>query len=263
MRPVLFAFCGLRVYTYGALIALGGALSALIWNAKRGRMGLKREDDFWLLINVVLFGGFIGGRVLYVIEYVPFTGRELWAAAFSFNKGFSVLGAFAGVAGAVWLFARRRKLDFLRLLDYVSLVAPFWHVFGRLGCFAAGCCYGRPSRMPWAVRFTDPGSMVPPELLDTPLHPAQLYEAFGELGIFLALYFLVLPRSERGGTAPGTLSGLYFISYGVLRFAAEFFRGDAAPGLLGLTAGQALSLALLASGLALSAWACRRPCIQS
>jgi phosphatidylglycerol:prolipoprotein diacylglycerol transferase len=194
---------------------------------------------------------------------VPFTAADLWGAIFAFNKGFSVLGAFVGVVGGVWLMARRRKIAFLRLLDYVSLVAPFWHIFGRLGCFSAGCCYGRPTDEPWAVRFTDPRSMVPPELLGKSLHPTQLYEAFGDLAIFLALYFLVLPRLEQGRIRPGVLSGLYFAAYGILRFFNEFCRGDVVPGFLGLTGGQDLSLVLLASGLAMAVWGRREPCIPS
>ncbi|MCX5794322.1 MAG: prolipoprotein diacylglyceryl transferase [Elusimicrobia bacterium] len=263
MHPVLLTVGTLRVFSYGVLIALGGALSCLIWWAKRGRMGLRSEDDFWLLVNVVLFGGFLGGRGLYIIEYVPFRGPELWSAVLSLSRGFSVLGAFAGVIGGVWLLARRRGIPFLRLLDYVSLVAPFWHVFGRLGCFAAGCCHGRPTQLPWAVRFTDPVCLVDRALLGAPLHPTQLYEAFGDAGIFLALWSYVVPRLETGRLGFGTLSGLYFAAYGLLRFGVEFFRGDTVPGILGLTGGQLLSLGLLGAGLGLAAWANRRPCTPS
>ena len=263
MHPVLLTFGKFRIFSYGVLIALGGVLSCLIWSAKRENMGLRSEDDFWLLVNVILFGGFLGGRGLYIIEYVPFRGSDMWSAVFSVSRGFSVLGAFAGVVGAVWLLARRRRIHFLRLLDYVSLVAPFWHIFGRLGCFAAGCCFGRPTRMPWAVRFVDPVCLIDKALLGTPVHPTQLYEAFGEAGIFLGLWFLVVPRVERGDLPFGTISGLYFAAYGMLRFGVEFFRGDTVRGVFGLTGGQALCLVLLSAGLVLIAWARSKPCTQS
>jgi len=263
MHPVLFSFGRLRIFSYGVLIALGGVLSCLIWKAKQKRMGLQTDDDFWSLLNVILVGGFLGGRILFVIEYVPFKAAQLWAAIFSFSRGFSVLGAFVGVIAGVWLLARRLRISFLRLLDYVSLVAPVWHVFGRLGCLAAGCCFGRPTGLPWAVRFTNSSSMVDPGLRGVPLHPTQLYEAFGEAGIFLGLYRLVLPRVEAGSLPYGTLSGLYFAAYAALRFIVEFYRGDTVPGCLGLTGGQDLCLVLLAAGLVMTAWARRKPCIQS
>ncbi len=226
-------------------------------------MGLHCDEDFWLLLNSIFWGGFIGGRILYLIEYVPFTWSELRPAIFAVNKGFSVMGAFGGIAASVWIFARWRRCEFLRILDYVSLAAPLWHVFGRLGCFAAGCCYGLPTDRPWAVRFTDPLSMVPGNLRGVALHPTQLYEASGELGIFLGLWFLALPRLERGETSPGFLTGAYFMAYGVLRFVLEFWRGDAAPGLFGCSAGQILSCVLGASGLGLILWRRRPSCTPS
>jgi phosphatidylglycerol:prolipoprotein diacylglycerol transferase len=179
------------------------------------------------------------------------------------GQGFSVLGAFAGVVGGVWLLARYRRVPFLRLLDYVSLVAPFWHVFGRLGCLAAGCCFGRPTSLPWAVRFTDPVCLVDRALLGTPLHPTQLYEALGEAAIFLGLWFLAVPRLERGELPSGTITGLYFAAYGLLRFGVEFLRGDTVPGVLGMTGGQVLCLVLLSVGLALIIWSRRKPCTPS
>ncbi|MDD5657975.1 MAG: prolipoprotein diacylglyceryl transferase [Elusimicrobia bacterium] len=265
MHPVLLALGPLRIYSYGALIALGGVLSAMIWKAKRERMGLRSDDEFWLLLNVILFGGFIGGRVLFILEYVPFRAETLWSAIFSFSKGFSVLGAFVGVGGGVWLFCRRRRLEFLRLIDYVCLIAPFWHVFGRLGCLAAGCCYGRPTRLPWGLRFADPAAMVPGSWRGLPLHPTQLYEAAGDAAIFLALYFAVLPRAERGRLPRGFLAGAYFAAYGVLRFFVEFCRGDTVSGFMGMSAGQGLSLALAAAGAAfMAATRLRSPkCIPS
>jgi len=168
-----------------------------------------------------------------------------------------------GVAAGIWIVARHLRLEFLRVLDYVSLLAPLWHVFGRLGCFAAGCCFGSQSDAPWAVRFTDPLCMVSSRLLGAALHPAQLYEAAGDMAVFAGLFFMVLPRLERGSMPAGVLSGVYFTAYGVLRFFMEFYRGDTVPAAFGLTAGQGLSFCLVACGLALVFWRRRKPCTLS
>lgn len=260
MHPILFELGRWRIFTYGVLIALGGVLSSLFWMRRRSAMGLAKDDDVWLLINGVLLGGFLGGRVLFLFEYVAPFSREFWLTAFSFNRGFSVMGAFVGVIGGVWLCCRRLNVPFLRVLDYVCLAAPFWHFFGRLGCYAAGCCFGRPAGggLPWAVAFTDPRSLVPPELLGVPLHPAQLYEGFADLLLSALLYLLVLSRVERGSLPRGSVCVAYLASYAVLRFLTEYYRGDVVGlPILGLTAAQGASilLFLFAAGIA---WAIRR-----
>ena len=263
MHPVLFQLGEFRLYSYCVLIALGGVLSTAFFSSKRARMGIKTDEDFWLLVNVILFAGFFGGRVLFLIEYVPLSHPAFWDSAFSFNKGFSVLGGFFGIVGGIWLFCRRKGLEFFRVQDYASQVAPFWHVFGRLGCFAAGCCFGRLTDMPWGVTFTDPHTMISPELLGRALHPAQLYEAAADLVLAAGLYFLILPKIESGRWPPGLLAAAHFAAYGVLRFFMEYFRADVVPLAAGLTAGQGLSLGLLVLAAA-TFWAAlkagRRPC---
>lgn len=241
MRPILLELGPLKLYSYGVFIALGGLAAIRYWRPRLSRMGIAREQDFWLLVNAILAGGFVGGRLLYLVEYVP--REDLLAAALAFNRGFSVLGAFFGVAAAVALFARFRRVAFLPLLDHVCVAAPLWHAFGRVGCFLSGCCYGRECSLPWAVTFTSPMTSAP---LGLPLHPTQLYEAAGTL----LLFFLLRPLPGR--LAAGRAAGVYFVSYGLLRFILEGFRGDTVPlGDWPLTAGQGLSLALAAAGAAL------------
>lgn len=227
MRPILFSIGRLRIYSYGALIALGGVFSTIFWLKHWKKMGLRQEEDVWLLINTILISGFLGGRLLYVFQYDPLFGRVFWRDIFSLNRGFCVMGAIISVFLGIFLYAHFLRLKFLRTLDYVCQAAPLWHFFGRLGCFSAGCCYGLPTQKPWGVVFTNPQSLVAPEFLGIPIHPTQLYEAFGELSIFFLLYFFLLKRLEAGKIQAGVLSAAYLAGYGILRYILEFYRGDA------------------------------------
>jgi phosphatidylglycerol:prolipoprotein diacylglycerol transferase len=258
VRPVLFKLGPFTLYGYGLMIVIGGILAFWFLRRRGAKAGLKDEDDFWLIVNAILGGGFLGGRVLFLFEYTRPFSAEFWRTLVSPAEGFSVLGAFAGVPLAVWAVCRWRKIPFLRLFDTVCVMAPFWHVFGRFGCLMAGCCQGRPTTEPWGIVFTDPRSMVPRQWLGVPLHPAQLYEAAGDALIALVLY-RVLVRTEKA--PPGLVAGCYFIAYGVLRAFLENYRGDTVPGVLGMTAGQNLGLGLIAFGAGLLAWRrlCSRP----
>jgi phosphatidylglycerol:prolipoprotein diacylglycerol transferase len=260
MHPVLVSFWGFSLYSYGFLISLGAAASLVFWLSRREKMGLKREEDVWLLLNAILAGGILGGRALHLLQYErPFT-REFWEAAFALRSGFSVMGAMAGIPLGIYWVSRRVKVPFLRLLDYACQASAFAHCLGRLGCFAAGCCYGRPASVPWAVTFRDPASAVGPALLGVPLHPTQLYEALGDVVLGALLYFLVLPRIEDGRLARGTLAAFYFAGYAAMRFLNEYFRGDVIPLGWGLTQGQAFCLLQFAAASSLWVYVSRKPC---
>ena len=246
MRPFLFQLGAFHVDTYWVMIILGGVVSALFWRAKRARMGLSTDQQFWLLLDAIVIGAFVGGRLVHMLVWVPWSAPGYWDMAFSWGQGFSILGdVLGGTAGVLW-FCRAQKVAFPRLFDYLCAMIPAWDFFGRFGCLSAGCCYGRPAGVPWAVRFYDPRSQVPREWLGTPLHPTQLYEALGNVLILLALHRLVLPRVEAGRWPRGSVAAAYFGLYGVMRFTDEFFRGDVALWRIGLTGGQVLSLGFLA-----------------
>src|SRR5579883_914297 len=124
MHPVLLQLGRFKLFSYGFLIALGGVVTVRFWLSRRAKMGLKSDEELWLLVNAILIGGFVGGRLLFVLEYVPLTGPRLWRSLFAVNEGFSVLGAFGSVMLGVWLCCRRFKAPFLRVFDYVCLGAP-------------------------------------------------------------------------------------------------------------------------------------------
>jgi phosphatidylglycerol:prolipoprotein diacylglycerol transferase len=117
----------------------------------------------------------------------------------------------------IW-YLRRHQLPLWKTTDIWAAPLALGHAVGRLGCFAAGCCYGKPTGVPWAVTFTDPQSLA---IVGMPLHPVQLYEAFANLLLFI---FLSLYRPHR--RFEGEIFWLYVLVYSVIRFVLEFFRGD-------------------------------------
>lgn len=252
MLPVLFSLGPFHLYGYGAAITVGGVIGARLLWLRRAKMGLRDDESFWALLNLAVLSGFLGGKLMHMLQF-GFTQVSLM-------NGYGSFGGFVSVPLAVFCFARWKKIPFLKLADYMFLTAFFWQAFGRLGCFLAGCCYGRPTTLPWGVVFTDLRSMVPVEFLGVSLHPTQLYEAVGIMAICVALYF-ILRATEAGKVSPGLVVAGHFAGYGTLRFLTEFARADGIPLAWGFTQEQALGIALIAvSGLVL-AW--RRRCSRS
>ncbi len=249
MWPVLWAYGPLRIYGYGAAITLGGLIGARLLWLRREKMGLKTEEDFWALLNAACLSGFFGGKILFLLQYG-------WNGGLSIMNGYSAFGGFVSVPLAVWGFARWKKIPFLKLADYMFLCALFWHAFGRLGCFLAGCCYGRPTTLPWGVTFRDAHSMIPAQLLGVPIHPVQLYESLGDL-IIASLLYRVLLATEKGKVKPGLVAAGHFMAYGVMRFSLEFLRGDDLPGWGPLSQGQVLGLGLVAASCGILFWRAR------
>jgi phosphatidylglycerol---prolipoprotein diacylglyceryl transferase len=145
------------------------------------------------------------------------------------------------------LYMWRHHMPVLKTFDAYAPGIAFGHIVGRVGCFAAGCCYGRPTSLPWGVTFTNP---LANELSGTPLgvalHPTQLYEAAANAGIFLLLLWLF--RHKR---FDGQVLGAYFFLYGVARYLLEFFRDDPERGSVfggAMTVTQLIALCLVVAG---------------
>jgi phosphatidylglycerol---prolipoprotein diacylglyceryl transferase len=245
MRPTLFQLGSVEVHAYGFLIALG-VLVGVIVAVRRGRtVGIETGHTLDLTFYAVIVG-MLGSRLLYVLMHAPVyarlcigsgaprTARQwLWdctAVLHIWQGGLVFLGGAVLAALATLFYARRKKLALGLVADVLAPSVSIAHVFGRLGCFMVGCCYGKP--WPGGVQFPA-DSVAYTELLGKgrvlvgagttyALHPTQLYEAAGELAIFLALLWLWRRRR-----VPGTVALAYAFSYGLLRFVVELFRGDA------------------------------------
>ncbi|MBN1221888.1 MAG: prolipoprotein diacylglyceryl transferase [Candidatus Aminicenantes bacterium] len=221
MFPVLIKIGPVSIHTYGFMMALGvaSALWFVFRQAKKYDLPASRLIDMgFYTIIIALIGAKL---ILFVGNFSYYTRypKELFSLA---RSGGVFQGGLAfGIVFALW-YLRKHKLPVWKTADLVGPALALGHGFGRIGCFAAGCCYGRACAQPWGISFLNEYSHdltgIPQS---TPLHPTQLYEAvlnFLNFGIL----FLVLRRKK----FDGQVFPFYIINYSIIRFIVEFYRGD-------------------------------------
>lgn len=271
------------LHTYGLLVA--GAFLVATWILTRevrrlnpiyGKMRKGRyptEDDMLDMSFWVLVSSLVGSRILFIIvnwDHYSKNPRNI----LSLSGGLVFYGGLIGAILACLVFARQRKIPFLELGDIAIPSVSFGHMMGRLGCFAAGCCWGKqsPADYLFGARFPQDAlafssqvtaGLIPASAEHTlPLHPTQLYESAGELAIF----FLLLLAKSRWKRFHGQVLTTYFIVYSVLRVTIEAFRSDYERGMLLrwpaqnpllLSISQVISLGFAAAGIAILVWAIR------
>lgn len=242
MFPKLVSIGSLYIPTYGVLVALGFIAALFVTLKLARRSGLPPEKITNLAVYCAI-AGVLGAKLFmflfdaryYLAHPSEIISLETLQAAGVFHGGF-ILALIVAV-----LCIRKWRLPVLRTMDAFAPGIALGQAIGRLGCFAAGCCWGKECHLPWGVRFrSDFAAPVP---LDKTLHPVQLYESAADLIIFAVLYRR-FSRSHRAGEA----IGLYLVLYSIARFIIEFFREheQALVGPFSLT--QWLALALLAFG---------------
>jgi len=248
--PVAFSIGPLAVRWYG-LMYLAGFAAAWWLGVSRIRKGLApvTREAFDDLIFYGVLGVILGGRLGYVLFYKPgYYAAHPLEIFYVWQGGMSFHGGLLGVMAAMWFAARKHRVDYLRLMDFVAPLCPLGLAAGRLANFINGELWGRATDLPWGMVFRGAG----PE----PRHPSQLYQfALEGLALFVVLWwFSAKPRPR------GQVSGVFLIGYGTFRFIAEFAREpDSFLGLLalGLSMGQWLCLPMIAGGVWLVAWARR------
>jgi phosphatidylglycerol---prolipoprotein diacylglyceryl transferase len=255
MHPVLFHLGPITIHTYGTLLAFG-ILLALWWAQRRAPAAGMDSDRIWNLGVYMVLAALAGAKVWLILadwEYYRQNPGDIFSMS-TLQAGGVWYGGLITAAVVLVLYAWRAKLTFAQLGDVYAAPLALGHGIGRLGCFSAGCCYGRPTTLPWGVIFTNPyAHQIVGTPLGVPLHPTQLYEAAAE---FINVFILF--RLGVGKRPPGQVIGAYAFLYGLTRFTVEFFRGD--PGRTPILGG-ALSLMQAASvGLMLlGAWLWFRP----
>ncbi|MBU2488313.1 MAG: prolipoprotein diacylglyceryl transferase [Proteobacteria bacterium] len=245
MHPILFRLGPLVVHTYGFFIALGflAALGLILREARR--LGVD-QDRIMDLAFYMLLAGIVASRAAYILLNLGEFSQDFLEIFRLWHGGLVFYGGFLGAAAVYFFFLRRHQMPLWKTADLIAPVIPLGHAFGRLGCFSAGCCYGKVCDLPWAVTFTNPQGLAP---LGVPLHPTQLYEALGNFVLFLIIFYLVRPRKRFDGQVFFT----YTLLYAVMRFFIEFFRGDYRGGYLAgvLSPSQVAALLILASSAGL------------
>jgi phosphatidylglycerol:prolipoprotein diacylglycerol transferase len=238
MHPELIRIGSFALPSYG--VALAVAFLAAIWLLRRRAPSFGVTPDaaadvaIWLLLS-----GLLGAKVLLLIVEGPRYLRSRDEFVEFLRSGGVFYGGLIGAVLALSILLRKRHIGFWTFADMAAPCAALGHAIGRIGCFLAGCCWGRECSYPWAVTFTDPVAErnvgVP---LNVPLHPTQLYESVG----LFALCGLLLAFGKR--RFPGQVFALYLGGYALLRGAIEFFRGDprGVAGIADVSTSQAIAL---------------------
>jgi phosphatidylglycerol:prolipoprotein diacylglycerol transferase len=216
---------------------------AAFWTASRRAPREGFSPEVILDLAPWLIGGaIVGARLFYVISHwdEEFAGQPLWEVFALRRSGLVWYGGLIGASLATILYARRKEVSLWKLADVIAPSIALGHVFGRFGCLMTGCCYGRPTNLPWAIHFPSDhwthGQGV---------HPTQIYEAL--LNAFLYAGLMWLYRRKK---FDGQIFGVYLIGYALLRALVEAFRGDYPKYYLGghVTPAQFLSIGILAAG---------------
>ena len=251
MHPVFIKIGSFELASYGVMTALGYAAACRYFVPRLKKINLDK-DTFWNLIFITFVGALAGAKLLFILlnwdQLGVTTAQKISTIIHDFRYGFVFFGGMIVAVTSLIIYMKKKGLPVLKTSDFLIVGLPLGHALGRIGCFLAGCCYGRPTTMPWGVTFTNPHSLVAPELLGVPLHPTQLYESAANL-----LLFFLLAKLYNKPHKDGMILLLYIACYSFLRFIIEFFRGDFRGGfVLGLSPSQCI--AILISLFAFGAW---------
>ncbi|MBI5190118.1 MAG: prolipoprotein diacylglyceryl transferase [Nitrospirae bacterium] len=238
MHPVLFKLGPLTIHTYGVLVAAAFLAAIFLASREATRKGIDPERIMDLGLYV-LAAAIVGSRLFEVaVNYEYYLSNpadifKIWKGGLVFYGGF--IGA---VATGIW-FLRKHGLPVWKVGDIAAPCIALGQSIGRIGCLEAGCCYGKPTDLPWAITFTNPDTLA---VMGVPVHPTQVYESLGTFLLFLALF-----AYRKRIAFDGQLFWLYVLAYSVLRFCLEFLRGDTVRGFVhvagfDVSTGQAVAI---------------------
>jgi phosphatidylglycerol:prolipoprotein diacylglycerol transferase len=222
MYPQLFELGPITVYTYGVLLAAAYLLGLKLAMARAKARGLDANRVLDLGIYIII-SALIGAKLLLLVtDFRTFTSNPRELLTLARSGGVFYGGLILAVAVAL-IYIRRIGLPLWTTCDVFAPGIAIGHVVGRFGCLFAGCCFGKPTTLPWGITFTNTFAATNVGTpLNVPLHPTQLYEAGAEALILM----LLLKTESKGRYFAGRTFWLYMLLYAISRFIIEFFRGD-------------------------------------
>jgi phosphatidylglycerol:prolipoprotein diacylglycerol transferase len=253
--PELFSLGPITIYTYGVLLAVSYLVGLKLAMSRAKKRGLDSNRVLDLGIYIII-AALVGAKLLlFIVDFDQYKHNPWELLSLARSGGVFYGGLILAVAVAFWYIARH-GLPFWTTCDVFAPGIALGHVTGRLGCFAAGCCYGRPTDVPWGVIFTNPLAAAN---VGTPLgirlHPTQLYEAGAELLILVVL----LATERKGKPFPGRTFWSYMFLYAISRYIIEIYRGDprGVVPFLDISTSQFISLVLAPMSLLMLVWLSR------
>jgi phosphatidylglycerol:prolipoprotein diacylglycerol transferase len=242
MYPEIFHIGSFPINTYGVFLALAFLCAILIAVKLAARDGLPKEKIYDLSLWMLL-ASLVGSKLLMLFTEPEYRDHPLQLLSLDFLRSGGVFyGGFIAAVLTGFFLMKRYNLPWWKTADACAPGIAIGNFFGRQGCFAAGCCWGKPTTLPWGVKFTELGHDITGVPTNTYLHPTQLYESFAMLLVFL--FLLWLHKNKRFS---GQVILAYALLYSIVRFAIEFVRDDPRGDILGLTTLTGLSTSQLIS----------------
>lgn len=220
MYPVLISLYGpFNIYSYSTAIALGMALFFYFAHKHPLRKTHITTTDFVNLVVESALVAILGGRLLHVLSEYNYYYTHPTLIPALWNGGLSVLGSVIAVLIYVPYYTRKHAINLLPILDLAALYAPLLQAVARVGCFLAGCCYGKATCLPWGIVYTHAQAFAP---LQVKVHPTQLYSSL----VFLIILVIMHQISKNVKLNPGQLAALYLMLASCERLGLDFLRGD-------------------------------------
>jgi phosphatidylglycerol---prolipoprotein diacylglyceryl transferase len=223
MYPKILELGPITIHTYGLLLA--AAFIAGIWVTSRNAKKIGMNTEFiWNIGLTIIFSALVGSKILLFLSdyhYYSQNFRELFSLSTLRSTGAYYGGLLLALGSAFW-YARNKQVHIITLADLAVPGIALGQAIARIGCLSAGCCYGKPAYVPWGITFTSQyaydNTGVP---LHIPLHPTQIYEAAGNVCLFIFLMWRLSKKHIKGQIL------LEFLGlYALLRFVIEFYRND-------------------------------------